>query len=119
MYSSSTILMLTVGDGVYGFTLDPSVGEFIMSHEKVKVPESGKIYSFNEGRYKEWEEGVQKYADAIKAGGAEQGSKAYSARYIGALVADFHRTMLYGGIYGYPGGGGAVVSHRCDGSDPE
>lgn len=102
MYSSSTILVLTVGDGAFGFTLDPSVGEFIMSHERITVPESGKIYSMNEGKYGEWEEGVQKYADSLKTGGPERGSKAYSARYIGALVADFHRTMLYGGIYGYP-----------------
>lgn len=103
MYSSSTILVLTIGQGVYGFTLDPTVGEFIMSHDNIKVPESGKIYSFNEGNYGMWSEGLKKYMDSLKDGGKEAGSKPYSARYIGSLVGDFHRTILYGGIYGYPG----------------
>ena len=103
MYSSSTILVLTLGEGVYGFTLDPTVGEFIMSHDNIKVPESGKIYSFNEGNYDMWTPGLKKYMDSLKTGGAEQGTKPYSARYIGSLVGDFHRTILYGGIYGYPG----------------
>lgn len=103
MYSSSTILVLTIGEGVYGFTLDPTVGEFIMSHDNIKVPESGKIYSFNEGNYDMWTPGLKKYMDSLKTGGAEKGTKPYSARYIGSLVGDFHRTILYGGIYGYPG----------------
>ena len=103
MYSSSCVLVLTVGNGVYGFTLDPTMGEFVMSHENMKVPESGKIYSFNEGNYAMWEEGLQNYMTSLKTGGEEQGSKPYSARYIGSLVGDFHRTLLYGGIYGYPG----------------
>ena len=102
MYSSSTILVLTIGKGVYGFTLDPTVGEFIMSHEKIKVPKSGKIYSFNEGNYAMWTDGLKKYMDSLKTGGKD-GGKPYSARYIGSLVGDFHRTILYGGIYGYPG----------------
>jgi fructose-1,6-bisphosphatase I len=102
MYSSSTILVLTIGEGVYGFTLDPTVGEFIMSHDKIKVPQNGKIYSFNEGNYDMWTPGLKKYMDSLKTGGAEKG-KPYSARYIGSLVGDFHRTILYGGIYGYPG----------------
>ena len=103
MYSSSTILVLTVGHGVYGFTLDPSIGEFVLSHEDVKVPEKGKIYSFNEGNYVNWEPGLKEYMDALKKGGHTEDGKPYSARYIGSLVGDFHRTMLYGGIYGYPG----------------
>ena len=102
MYSSSTILVLTIGQGVYGFTLDPTVGEFIMSHEKIQVPKSGKIYSFNEGNYAMWTDGLKKYMDSLKTGGKD-GGKPYSARYIGSLVGDFHRTILYGGIYGYPG----------------
>ena len=102
MYSSSTILVLTIGQGVYGFTLDPTVGEFIMSHEKIKVPKSGKIYSFNEGNYAMWTDGLKKYMDSLKTGGKD-GGKPYSARYIGSLVGDFHRTILYGCIYGYPG----------------
>ena len=102
MYSSSTILVLTIGQGVYGFTLDPTVGEFVMSHEKIQVPKTGKIYSFNEGNYAMWTDGLKKYMDSLKTGGKD-GGKPYSARYIGSLVGDFHRTILYGGIYGYPG----------------
>ena len=102
MYSSSTILVLTLGDGVHGFTFDPSVGEFIMSHERIRVPERGKIYSFNEGNYDTWDEDVRAYVDALKQGGPDQSGKPYSARYIGSLVGDFHRTMLYGGICGQP-----------------
>jgi fructose-1,6-bisphosphatase I len=102
MYSSSVILVLTVGDGVYGFTLDPSVGEFILSHDNVKIPETGKIYSFNEGNAANWDQGMKDYINFTKAPEGP-GSKAYSARYIGSLVGDFHRTMLYGGVYGYPG----------------
>jgi fructose-1,6-bisphosphatase I len=100
MYSSSTILTLTVGHGVYSFTLDPSIGEFVMSHEDVKIPATGKIYSFNEGNFVNWEPGLKEYMDAIKKGGKANDGKPYSARYIGSLVGDFHRTMLYGGIYG-------------------
>ena len=103
MYSSSTILVVSVGEGVYGFTLDTAVGEFIMTHEKIQIPKSGKIYSFNEGNYDMWTPGLKKYMDSLKTGGKEKGTKPYSARYIGSLVGDFHRTMLYGGIYGYPG----------------
>jgi len=101
MYSSSCIMVLTVGDGVYGFTLDPMVGEFILSHADIKVPAKGKIYSFNEGNYASWSPKLKEYMQSLKAGGKE-GGKAYSARYIGSLVGDFHRTLLYGGIYGYP-----------------
>jgi len=101
MYSSSTVFVLTVGKGVYGFTLDPSIGEFVLTHPKITIPDSGTIYSFNEGNYASWEKGLQEYMTAIKS--PPDGSKCYSARYIGSLVGDFHRTMLYGGIYGYPG----------------
>ncbi|CAL6304500.1 unnamed protein product [Bathycoccus prasinos] len=103
MYSSSTILVISVGDGVFGFTLDSAVGEFIMTHERIQIPKSGKIYSFNEGNYDMWTPGLKQYMDSLKTGGKETGTKPYSARYIGSLVGDFHRTMLYGGIYGYPG----------------
>jgi len=102
MYSSSTIMVLTIGDGVYGFTLDPLVGEFVMTHPNIKVPESGKIYSFNEGNCAMWSSGLQEYMKFVKDPEAN-GGKPYSARYIGSLVGDFHRTMLYGGVYGYPG----------------
>lgn len=100
MYSSSVILVLSVGQGVYGFTLDPLYGEFVLSHENIQIPKSGKIYSFNEGNYALWDDKLKKYVDSLKELGPS--GKPYSARYIGSLVGDFHRTMLYGGIYGYP-----------------
>ncbi|KAG1675864.1 hypothetical protein FOA52_001521 [Chlamydomonas sp. UWO 241] len=102
LYSSSTILVLSVGTGVYGFTLDPTIGEFVLTHDNVKIPETGKIYSFNEGNSMLWDKNVQDYINSLKDPAA-WGGKPYSARYIGSLVGDFHRTLLYGGIYGYPG----------------
>jgi len=101
MYSSSTVFVITVGHGVFGFTLDPAIGEFVLTHANIKIPDEGRIYSFNEGNFASWEPKLQAYMEAIKA--PPDSSKAYSARYIGSLVGDFHRTMLYGGIYGYPG----------------
>ncbi|RMZ57696.1 hypothetical protein APUTEX25_001896 [Auxenochlorella protothecoides] len=101
LYSSSTVLVLTVGDGVVGFTFDALVGEFILSHPDIKVPDKGKIYAFNEGNYGRWEQGVKDYIDSLKDE-SKWGGTPYSARYIGSLVGDFHRTLLYGGIYGYP-----------------
>jgi len=92
-----------VATQVYGFTLDQQIGEFVLSHDNIKIPEKGKIYSFNEGNYAMWSDGLKKYMDSLKVGGAAKDGKPYSARYIGSLVGDFHRTMLYGGIYGYPG----------------
>uniref|UniRef100_M8BGH9 fructose-bisphosphatase n=1 Tax=Aegilops tauschii TaxID=37682 RepID=M8BGH9_AEGTA len=100
MYSSSVIFVLTIGTGVYVFTLDPMYGEFVLTQEKVQIPKSGKIYSFNEGNYALWDDKLKKYMDSLKEPGTS--GKPYSARYIGSLVGDFHRTMLYGGIYGYP-----------------
>lgn len=100
MYSSSVIMVLSVGKGVYGFTLDPLYGEFVLTHSDIKVPSKGKIYSFNEGNYQMWDEKLRKYIDDLKDPGSS--GKPYSARYIGSLVGDFHRTLLYGGIYGYP-----------------
>ncbi|KAK9920501.1 hypothetical protein M0R45_029056 [Rubus argutus] len=100
MYSSSVIFVLTVGKGVYAFSLDPMYGEFVLTQEKVQIPKSGKIYSFNEGNYQLWDDKLKKYIDDLKDPGPS--GKPYSARYIGSLVGDFHRTLLYGGIYGYP-----------------
>ena len=89
------------GHGVHGFTLDPSVGEFLLSHENIRIPERGSIYSVNEGNTCRWEPGMRKYIEYLK-----QEDKAterpYSTRYVGSLVADLHRTLLYGGIYCYP-----------------
>jgi len=101
IYGSSTMLVITTGQGVNGYTLDPSVGEFILSHIDIKTPSKGKIYSANEGNSKFWDEGTRKYIDYLK----EQDSatdRPYSLRYIGSLVADFHRNLLYGGIFLYP-----------------
>lgn len=102
MYSSSTILVLTCGDGVNGFTLDPQIGEFILTHPNIQIPKRGKIYSFNEANYYDWDPNLQEYVNNIKSGKGESGEK-YSARYIGSMVGDIHRTLLYGGIFGYPG----------------
>ena len=83
-----------------GFTYDPGVGEFFLSHPKIRIPEHGSIYSINEGNYHNWSEGTQKWVDWIKTPNEER--KAYSHRYIGAMVADLHRTLLRGGIFVYP-----------------
>ncbi len=100
LYGSSTVLIYSTGDGVHSFTLDPSVGEFLLSKENIRIPESGKIYSVNEGNSNYWEPAVQRYVDYLKTPTADR--KPYSTRYIGSLVADFHRTLLYGGIFAYP-----------------
>ncbi len=101
VYGSSTMMVYTTGNGVFGFTLDPSVGEFLLSHEMIRIPERGKIFSVNEGNYAYWDEGVRRYVESLKRSSLE-GGRAYSSRYIGSLVADFHRTLLYGGIFMYP-----------------
>lgn len=100
MYSSSIIFVLTIGKGVYIFTLDPMYGEFVLTQENIKIPKAGKIYAFNEGNYQLWDDKLKKYIDDLKDPGPS--GKPYSARYIGSLVGDCHRTLLYGGIYGYP-----------------
>lgn len=100
MYSSSVIFVLSIGTGVYAFTLDPMFGEFVLTQEKIQIPKSGKIYAFNEGNYQLWDDKLRMYIDGLKDPGPS--GNPYSARYIGSLVGDFHRTLLYGGIYGYP-----------------
>jgi fructose-1,6-bisphosphatase I len=90
------------GHGVHGFTLDPSVGEFLLSHENIRIPARGMIYSMNEGNFERWSPAMQAYARWLKQIDPVTG-RPYSSRYIGSLVADVHRTMLYGGIYCYPG----------------
>jgi fructose-1,6-bisphosphatase I len=101
VYGSSTMLVYTAGQGVHGFTLDPSVGEFFLSHPDIKIPTKGKIYSVNEGNYNYWSNGTKKYIDHIKSDDKGSGHP-YSTRYIGSLVADFHRNLLRGGIFLYP-----------------
>jgi len=101
IYGSSTMLVYTTGTGVHGFTLDPSVGEFILSHENIQIPEPCKIYSVNEGNYNYWNEGTKKYVNYLK-GADKATNRPYTSRYIGSLVSDFHRNLLYGGIFLYP-----------------
>lgn len=101
VYGSSTILVYTAGHGVFGFTLDPAVGEFLLSHDDIKIPPKSKIYSINEGNYKYWHTGLKKYIKYLQEEDAET-RRPYSSRYIGSMVADIHRNLLYGGIFMYP-----------------
>ena len=100
IYGSSNMLVYSTGDQVDGFTYDPGVGEFFLSHPNIRIPQRGGIYSINEGNYHNWSEGTQKWVDWIKKPGDDK--KAYRLRYIGAMVADLHRTLLRGGIFVYP-----------------
>ncbi|RLM99243.1 fructose-1,6-bisphosphatase, cytosolic-like [Panicum miliaceum] len=100
MYGSSCTLVLSTGNGVNGFTLDPSLGEFILTHPNIKIPKKGKIYSVNEGNAKNWDAPTAKYVEKCKY--PQDGSSPKSLRYIGSMVADVHRTLLYGGIFLYP-----------------
>ncbi len=102
IYGSSTIFVYSTGQGVHGFTLDPSVGEFLLSHENIRIPKRGRIYSMNEGNFCNWSEGMQRYIQYLKTPDKETG-RPYSLRYIGTMVGDSHRTLLYGGIFAYPG----------------
>lgn len=109
IYGPSAMLVYTAGRGVYGFTLDPSVGEFLLSHNNIRIPEHTGMYSVNEGNYNKWSEGMRNYIDWCKKDIPEEKKKAYSLRYIGSMVADVHRTLLYGGVFLYPAD---VKSHK-------
>lgn len=100
LYSVSTMLVYTTGSGVHGFTLDPALGEFLLSHPNMRIPETPKYYSTNHGYDKYWSEGVRRFTHYLQ--GLEDESKPLSLRYIGSLVGDFHRTLLSGGIFYYP-----------------
>jgi fructose-1,6-bisphosphatase I len=102
IYGSSTMLVYTTGNGVNGFTLDPSIGEFCLSHPLMAAPADGRIYSINEGFYMHFPEGVKKYIKYCQEKDTGTG-RPYSSRYIGSLVSDFHRNLLTGGIFLYPG----------------
>ncbi len=102
MYGPATLLVLTMGDGVDGFTLEPAIGEFVRSHQRIRIPARGRIYSVNEGNFTKWEPAVRRYIEYVRGVDVATG-RPYSARYVGSLVADFHRTLLEGGIYLYPG----------------
>lgn len=103
VYGSSTMLVYTTGHGVNGFTLDPSIGVFCLSHPNMTIPETGNIYSINEGNYVHFPEGVKQYIKYCQ-GINEEENRPYTSRYIGSLVSDFHRNLLKGGIYIYPKG---------------
>jgi fructose-1,6-bisphosphatase I len=101
IYGSSTMLVYTTGKGVNGFTLDPSIGEFCLSHPDMKCPKAGKIYSINEGNYVHFPDGVKQYIKYCQVEDAKT-DRPLSSRYIGSLVADFHRNLLKGGVFIYP-----------------
>ena len=102
MYGASTQLVITMkGGSVSGFTMDNALGEFILTHPNIQLPKSRAIYSVNEGNSFYWEEPVKEYFDGLKQP-SEKSGKPYSARYIGSMVADAYRTLLYGGIFAYP-----------------
>jgi len=98
-YGTSTMMVFTTGHGVNGFTLNPAIGTFYLSHANIKIPQKGQIYSINEGNYVHFPEGVKKY---LKYCQELKDNRPYTSRYIGSLVSDFHRNMLKGGIYMYP-----------------
>jgi len=101
VYGSSNMLVYTTGRGVNGFTLDPSIGSYYLSHPDITIPSTGKIYSVNQGNFHTFPAGIKAYISWCQETD-KSSSRPYSARYIGSLVADFHRNMLKGGIYMYP-----------------
>ncbi|MBW1764691.1 MAG: class 1 fructose-bisphosphatase [Deltaproteobacteria bacterium] len=101
VYGSSTIMVYTTGNGVHGFTLIPSIGEFLLSHENIRIPEKGKTYSVNESNYAYWDEKTRALIDYFKTKDRDT-KRPYTSRYVGSLVADFHRNLLKGGIFMYP-----------------
>ncbi len=101
LYGSSTVLVYSSGHGVDAFTLDPTIGEFILTHRNIRTPNRGRYYSANESNTYSWPEGIRRYLDFIKTPG-DNPKRPYSSRYVGSLVADFHRNMLAGGIFLYP-----------------
>ncbi len=101
LYGSSTMFVYSTGNGVHGFTFDPSIGEFLLSHENMKIPERGNILSVNAGYINRWEDWMKRYFEYVTQEDPET-NRPYSLRYIGSLVADFHRNLLYGGIFLYP-----------------
>lgn len=96
IYGPATMIVLSTGHGVHGFTLDPSIGEFLLTHRRMRVPRTGKIYSLNEGNLFNWDEPTREFV-------RRQQLRSHRGRYIGSMVLDVHRTLLYGGVFAYPG----------------
>jgi len=101
LYSATTVLVLTLGSGVHGFTLDPDRQTFLQTHPNMRIPDVGSLYSFNEAYSRDYSEPVQRFLENMKETG-KMGGKKVSSRYVGALVADVHNVLVNGGIYGYP-----------------
>lgn len=99
LYGSATMMVISTGDGVHGFMLDPTIGEFILTEHNLKIPKRGNIYSINEGYTHQWDEAIKEYVQNKKD---PSKGKTYNARYVGSMVADIHRTIKYGGIFLYP-----------------
>lgn len=106
MYGPSTMLVYTAGAGVHAFTLDPTIGEFVQSYRKIRIPSRGRIYSVNEAHAPAWQPGILRYIDYLRARDPATG-RPYTGRYVGSMVADVHRTLLEGGIFLYPAEVGA------------
>mmetsp|Transcript_9824 Transcript_9824/g.16524 ORF Transcript_9824/g.16524 Transcript_9824/m.16524 type:complete len:343 (+) Transcript_9824:25-1053(+) len=102
MYGSATVMVLTINTikGVHGFTLDPEAGEFVLSHGNIQIPANKAIYSLNQGNYLKWSDDVRAYVDSMCD--PKDGGTPHSLRYVGSMVADVHRTLIYGGVFGYP-----------------
>jgi Fructose-1-6-bisphosphatase, C-terminal domain len=98
---ATTVLVLTLGSGVDGFTLDPDTSRFLHTHQDLRIPAAGPIYSFNEANFHDFDDPVQRYLNALKEGSSSVGVRS-NARYVGSLVADVHNILINGGIYGYP-----------------
>jgi fructose-1,6-bisphosphatase I len=102
VYGSATMFVYSSGNGVHGFTLDPEVGEYVLSHPNMRFPDQCKCFSANETNYNKWDEPTRKYADYIRFNDDDERYNQVSSRYIGSMVADFHRNLLYGGVFLYP-----------------
>ncbi|MFA6233603.1 MAG: class 1 fructose-bisphosphatase, partial [Bacteroidota bacterium] len=101
MYGSSTLMVFTTGEGVQGFTLDPTIGAFLLSHPNMTIPKRGRYYSVNEGNRMLWDDGFRRYITHLQLPDKENG-RPYKSRYVGSMIADVHRTLLYGGVFAYP-----------------
>lgn len=101
LYSSATVLVFTLGSSVYGFTLDPQIQEFVLTHDKLTIPQRGNVYSCNEANSEGWDKNWSRYLKKLKLGQGETQQR-YALRYVGSMVGDIHRTLLYGGVFAYP-----------------